>query len=245
MVSGATMDILPAIDLRDGKCVRLLQGDYARQIDYADDPVAQAQAFQRDGAAWLHVVDLDGARHGVMQNAPVIEKIARSTPLKIEVGGGIRGESDVAHLLGLGVARAIIGTRAVEDFAGFESLVNRFPGRIVLGLDARDGKISTRGWTETSDLTVETLAARIAAWPLAAIVYTDISRDGMLTGPNVEATGRLARSTVVPVIASGGVGSLDDIRRLARLPLMGIIIGRALYENKFTLPQAIAALNSP
>jgi phosphoribosylformimino-5-aminoimidazole carboxamide ribotide isomerase len=235
----AIMEILPAIDLRDGTCVRLLRGDYARQINYGDDPTAQTQAFERDGAKWLHVVDLDGALHGAMRNAAVIEKIVHSTGLKVEVGGGIRDEAVVKHLLDLGVAQTVIGTRALEDFGWFESLVRQFPGRIVLGLDARDGRIATRGWTETSDLTVETMAARVAGWPLAAIVYTDIAKDGMLTGPNIEATGRLARNCPIPVIASGGVGSLDDIRRLAALPLFGVIVGRALYENKFTLPQAL------
>jgi phosphoribosylformimino-5-aminoimidazole carboxamide ribotide isomerase len=237
------MEILPAIDLRDGKCVRLLQGDYARQIDYADDPVAQAQAFEQDGAKWLHVVDLDGALHGTMRNAGVIEKIARTTTLKIEVGGGIRDEKAVQQLLDLGVAQAIIGTRALEDFDWFESLVNRFAHRIVLGLDARNGRISTRGWTQTTDITVESMAGRAAHWPLAAIVYTDIACDGMLTGPNVEATGRLARACPIPIIASGGVGTIEDIGRLADLPIFGIIVGRALYENKFTLGQAIKILH--
>jgi phosphoribosylformimino-5-aminoimidazole carboxamide ribotide isomerase len=238
------MDIFPAIDLRAGKCVRLLQGDYNRQIDYRDNPVAQAQDFESDGAQWLHVVDLDGALHGSMQNLEVIHHIVSNTKLKVEVGGGIREESTVAQLLEIGVQQVVVGTRALEDIDWFESLVKKpqFAHHIVLGLDARQGRIATRGWTETGETTITQMAEKVNDWPLAAIVYTDIACDGMLTGPNIETTRQLAESYSVPVIASGGVGRIEDIQNLATLPIRGIIVGRALYENKFTLKQALAAV---
>lgn len=234
------MDILPAIDLRNGQCVRLLQGDYDRQINYNDDPLAQARLFENDGARYLHVVDLDGARDGSASNHDVIRRLAENTKLKLEVGGGIRSEETVTRLLECGVERTVLGTRALEDIDWFEGLVSRHPGRIVLGLDARDGKISTRGWTKDSDITVEHMAGVVNDWPLAAIVYTDIARDGMLTGPNIKATNELAQSCRVPVIASGGVSRIEDIEQLVKLPIMGIITGRALYENTLKLKDALA-----
>lgn len=233
------MDILPAIDLRSGKCVRLLQGDYARQIDYGDDPVAQAQAFQDAGAKWLHVVDLDGALHGRMHNQAVIARILAATDLQVQVGGGIRREETVSQLLQLGVRQVVIGTRALEDMEWFEQIARTYSRQIVLGLDARQGKVATRGWKQESDITVQQMSKSVSDWPLAAIVYTDIACDGMLTGPNVDMTGQLATNCPVPIIASGGVGTLDHIRDLARLPIKGIIVGRALYEGNFTLPEAL------
>jgi len=236
------MDILPAIDLRDGKCVRLIQGDYNRQIDYRDDPVAQAREFQQQGARWLHVVDLDGAKTGGQYNLQTLQNIRQATNLRIEVGGGIRSDQAVKTLLDAGIDRVIIGTRALEDPDWFRQTVFDYPQQIVLGLDARDGLLATHGWTHTGQTTAEQMAQTVNDWPLAAIVYTDIARDGMLTGPNIPATQRLAQVTDVPVIASGGVGALEHIKNLARLPLAGIIVGRALYEGNFTLAQAIAAL---
>jgi phosphoribosylformimino-5-aminoimidazole carboxamide ribotide isomerase len=239
------MYILPAIDLRDGKCVRLLQGDYKRQIDYHGDPVAQAQQFAQAGAKWLHVVDLDGALYGQMHNGAIVEKIIRSTDLNVEVGGGIRQEKTVVQLLELGVNRVIIGTRGIEDLGWFEKLVARYPGKIVLGLDARDGCVATRGWTQTGEVTVAEIARQINDWPLAAIVYTDIACDGMLVGPNIKATEQLARSCKVEIIASGGVGKLQDVEQLSKLPIAGIIIGRALYEGDFNLDQALKIVENP
>ena len=233
------MDILPAIDLRSGKCVRLLQGDYARQIDYGDDPVTLAQAFQDAGAKWLHVVDLDGALHGRMHNQAVIARILAATDLQVQVGGGIRREETVSQLLQLGVRQVVIGTRALEDMEWFEQIARTYSRQIVLGLDARQGKVATRGWKQESDITVQQMSKSVSDWPLAAIVYTDIACDGMLTGPNVDMTGQLATNCPVPIIASGGVGTLDHIRDLARLPIKGIIVGRALYEGNFTLPEAL------
>ena len=235
------MDILPAIDLRAGKCVRLLQGDYSRQIDYADDPVAMAGQFEQAGARWLHLVDLDGAREGRLCNLPVIERILRETRLKVEVGGGLREVDVIESLLAAGVARCVVGTKALEDWAWFEQLVGRpnCRGRICLGLDARQGKLAVRGWTKEMTLTALEAADRVAEWPLAAIVYTDIGRDGMLLGANIEAMKEMAARSKVPVIASGGVTDVDDVRRLAKLPLLGIIIGRAIYEKQIDLAEAI------
>jgi len=236
------MDILPAIDLRDGKCVRLLQGDYERQIDYNDDPVAQARLFEQQGARWLHVVDLDGALHGDHYNFDVLREIRAHTRLSIELGGGVRSEESVRRLLEAGITRAIVGTKALEEPDWFERLVHDYPQKIVLGLDAREGRVATRGWTQTSETTIMDMADMMHEWPLAAIIYTDITRDGMLTGPNLELTEALARRCRVPVIASGGVGRLEDIRLLKALPIAGIIVGRALYEGAFTLKEALAVL---
>ncbi len=235
------MDILPAIDLRDGKCVRLLQGDYARQIDYADDPVAVAARFEQAGAGWLHVVDLDGAREGRPCNLPTIKRVLNRTNLHVEVGGGLREIETIEFLLDAGASRCVVGTKALEDWGWFTDLVQRpkCRGRIALGLDDREGLVAVRGWTEEMNETASQVAQRVAGLPIAAIVYTDISRDGMLVGPNVEATRALAEVSPVPVIASGGVTTIEDVRRLAALPIGGIIIGRAIYEKQIDLAEAI------
>ena len=235
------MDILPAIDLRGGKCVRLLQGDYTQEIRYSEDPVAVAAQFEQQGASWLHVVDLDGAREGRLCNLPIIQQIAATTKLKIEGGGGIREAAAIDSLLGAGVARCVIGTQALEDWPWFESLVQRPErrGRIALGLDARQGKLAIRGWTEERQESALQVAERVATWPLAAIIYTDIARDGMLLGPNMESIKVMAQVSAVPIIASGGVTDIDDVRRLVALPLLGIIIGRAIYERQLDLAEAV------
>lgn len=240
------MDILPAIDLRAGKCVRLIQGDYDRQIDYDDDPVAVAKRFVKDGARWLHSVDLDGAKEGELKNLDPIRRIAQETPLKIEVGGGIRTRETVNALLEVGVERVVIGTRAIEDWAWFEDLVREpaHANRIVLGLDAREGLLATHGWIKQTSRTAIDVAEAVADWPLAAIVYTDITRDGMLLGPNIEALRTLVDVAEVPVIAAGGVTDINDVKQLAAMPLGGIIIGRAIYEGTLTLPDALAAVRS-
>ena len=236
------MDILPAIDLRDGRCVRLLQGDYARQIDYNHDPVSQGRLFAADGGRWLHIVDLDGARDGRQHNLSAISAIAEATGLKIELGGGIRTAQTVEMLLcDYGISRVVIGTMALEQPSLFQELVYRYPHRIVLGLDARCGQLSTRGWTHTATTTVLQMAQLVSGWPIAAIVYTDISRDGMMNGPAIESTAALAESTDISVIASGGVATLAHIGELSALSIAGIIVGRALYEGNFTLKQAIEA----
>lgn len=235
------MDILPAIDLREGKCVRLLQGDYDRQIDYADDPTEIARAFEAAGASWIHVVDLDGARDGKPSNLPAIEAIRAATSLKLEVGGGLREVESIETLFSAGVQRCVVGTKALEDWSWFARLMERAScaRRIAIGLDARDGKLAVKGWTDQTDLTAVQVAERVADMPVAALIYTDISRDGMLLGPNIEAIRDLATCVSIPVIASGGVTDIDDVRRLARLPLAGMIIGRALYEKQIDLSEAI------
>jgi len=235
------MDILPAIDLRAGKCVRLLQGDYARQIDYADDPVAVARQFEEAGARWLHLVDLDGAREGRPSNLPVIERILVTTSLKVEVGGGLRDVETIESLLAAGVTRCIVGTKALEDWDWFHKLAHGPAcwGRLCLGLDARLGRLAVRGWIQELSLTALEVAERVAEWPLAAIIYTDIGRDGMLLGANIEAMKEMAERSNIPVIASGGVTDIDDVRRLAVLPLLGIIIGRSIYEKTIDRAEAI------
>lgn len=235
------MEILPAIDIREGKCVRLLQGDYSKQIDYAEDPVAVATRFEQAGAKWVHVVDLDGAREGTLRNLPSIERILKATRLRVEVGGGLRDTRTIEELLRAGASRCVVGTRALEDMDWFRDLVHRpnCQHRIALGLDARQGQLAVKGWTEQTTQTALQVAERVAEWPVAAIIYTDIGRDGMLLGPNVEAIKVLADFSKVPVIASGGVTDIEDVRRLSALPLLGAIIGRALYEGQLDLAEAI------
>ncbi|MHC4441232.1 MAG: 1-(5-phosphoribosyl)-5-[(5-phosphoribosylamino)methylideneamino]imidazole-4-carboxamide isomerase [Planctomycetota bacterium] len=235
------MDILPAIDLRGGKCVRLLQGDYSKQIDYADDPAAVARQFEQDGAGWLHLVDLDGAKEGKSCNLPTIQRILSETSMKVEVGGGLREFDTIESLIDAGVTRCIVGTKALEDWAWFTELVQRpkCKNRIALGLDAREGRLAVRGWTEQMQQTAVDVALQVADWPLAAIIYTDIARDGMLQGPNIQATGQMAEKSKIPVIASGGVTSIEDVSKLCQLPIGGIIIGRSIYEKKIDLAEAI------
>ncbi|MCI0458782.1 MAG: 1-(5-phosphoribosyl)-5-[(5-phosphoribosylamino)methylideneamino]imidazole-4-carboxamide isomerase, partial [Gemmataceae bacterium] len=234
------MLILPAIDLRGGRCVRLRQGDYDQETVFGADPAAMAQRWVDQGARYLHLVDLDGAKEGRPVNGPSVRAIVTTAGIPCQLGGGLRTEADVAEALSWGVERVVIGTRALQDPDGFGALCQRFPGKIVLGIDARQGQVATHGWLQTSDCSALELARRCAGWPLAAVVYTDISRDGMLTGPNWDALAEMARASTFPVIASGGVTTLDDVRRLAGLGLAGCIIGRALYEGRLDLAAALA-----
>jgi len=235
------MDVIPAIDLRDGKCVRLIQGEYHRQITYRDDPAEQARQFHADGARWLHIVDLDGAKVGKPVNTETIAAIAALGLLKIEVGGGIRDEESIRELLDMGVTRVIIGTKAVSDFEWFSEMARKFEGRLVLGLDARGSAVATHGWIESSAQTMLEFAAQADKLPLAAIIYTDISKDGMLCGPNIERTKSLVEAVETPVTASGGVKEADDIRTLKPIGVAGVIVGRSLYEGTLTLKDALAA----
>ncbi len=235
------MDVIPAIDLRDGNVVRLIQGQYDRQIMYRDDPVEQARQFHADGASWLHIVDLDGAKEGMPVNTETITAIAQLGLLKTEVGGGIRSEAAIRQLLDTGVTRVIIGTKAVSDFEWFSDMARRFKGRLVLGLDARGATVATHGWIENSAQTMLEFAAQADQLPLAAIIYTDISKDGMLTGPNIERTRSLVRAVKTPVIASGGVREVGDIRKLKPIGVAGVIVGRSLYEGTLDLKEALAA----
>jgi len=235
------MEIIPAIDLRDGKCVRLIQGQYDKQITYKDDPAEQAREFHVDGARWLHVVDLDGAKAGRPVNTKTIAAIAKLGLLKVEVGGGLRDEDSIKQLLDLGVTRVIIGTKAVSDFAWFTQMAEKFPGQVVLGLDARGSMVATHGWLEDSTQSVLEFAAEADKLPLAAIIYTDIAKDGMLIGPNIERTQELAEAVETPVIASGGVKEVADIHNLNPIGVAGVVVGRSLYEGTLTLKDALAA----
>jgi phosphoribosylformimino-5-aminoimidazole carboxamide ribotide isomerase len=238
------LEIVPSIDLRAGRVVRLKQGDYDRQVNYDVDPHRTAEQFRAAGAAWMHVVDLDGAKEGRPVQTDLIGSIIRASGLKVEAGGGVRSTDDIKRLLDAGASRVVVGTKAIEDWPWFESLASdpAFAGKLVLALDAKDGMVATRGWTETSGKRAVDVAAQISAWPVAAILYTDVAKDGMLQGPNVEQTRRLAEAGRVPVIASGGVGHLDHIRELVRNspPIWGVIVGRSLYEGTLDLREAIA-----
>lgn len=231
---------IPAIDIQGGKCVRLEKGEFDRETVYGDAPVAMALKWQSLGAARLHVVDLDGAREGSPRNHEIIAGIAMTLDIPVQVGGGIRDAETVEKLLMLGVDRCIVGTRAAQDRPWAESMFRQFGDRLILGIDAKDGKVAVKGWVETTELTAVELANALKPFGVARIIYTDISRDGMLTGPNVDATARLARETGLPIIASGGMSSIDDLRRLAQHPgIEGAIIGRALYTGAIDLSQAV------
>ncbi|MEM9914299.1 MAG: 1-(5-phosphoribosyl)-5-[(5-phosphoribosylamino)methylideneamino]imidazole-4-carboxamide isomerase [Planctomycetota bacterium] len=235
------MYLFPAIDLRGGRVVRLMQGDYAQQTTYGDNPLDQAKQFEDAGATWLHVVDLDGAKTGQLAHREQIQAICEHTNLKVEVGGGVRSEATIDALLNIGVTRAIIGTAALRNWDWFESLMGNptYRGRLVLGLDAREGKLAVSGWEETTNTTAIEVARKVSDWPLAAIVYTDIATDGTLQGPNVEQTRAMCEATHTPIVASGGVGTLEHLAALRELPIQGAIIGRSLYENTLTIDNAL------
>jgi phosphoribosylformimino-5-aminoimidazole carboxamide ribotide isomerase len=239
------MEILPAIDLCGGKVVRLAQGDYDRRTTYHDEPAAVARLFVQAGAKWIHVVDLDAARTGTPANAAAVRSVVRAVgaDASIELGGGARDTAAVRRMLESGAARVVVGSAAMKDWAWFEALVARddLAGRLALGLDARDGRLAAHGWTEQLETSAADLAGRTRGWPLGTIVYTDIARDGMLSGVNLQATIEIIRATDVPVIASGGVSSLDDVRRCARIGCAGAIVGRAWYEGKIDLAEACMA----
>lgn len=235
------MEIWPAIDLRGGKCVRLLQGDYSQETVFDSDPVAVARRFQSQGAKHLHLVDLDGAREGLTVNLPAIQEILLAVGMQVELGGGVRDEQSITELLGFGVGRLVVGTSALKQREWFREVVRRFPNRLVLGIDARDGMVATDGWIETSTTSAVDLALEFNDEPLAAIVYTDIATDGMMSGPNVAAMAEMQRAVRVPVIASGGVTTSEDVRKLSSVGLSGAIIGRALYEGTITIPDALMA----
>ncbi len=234
------MEILPAIDLLGGQCVRLVQGRYDRVIHYERDPVEVALQFQQAGASWLHVIDLEGARDGELANLPALRRIA-ATGMQIEFGGGVRDEEAIRAALDCGASRVIVGTRALEDWNWFRAVVHRpeFMSRLSLGLDARLGKLAVRGWTLEIRRSAIEVAEAVGEWPLATIIYTDIGRDGMLLGPNIEAIRALASLSTIPVVASGGITDLEDVRRLAQLDLCGAVIGRAIYEGTIDLATAI------
>jgi phosphoribosylformimino-5-aminoimidazole carboxamide ribotide isomerase len=238
--------LFPAIDLKNGEAVRLEQGDMARATVFNRDPAAQAQAFAAQGFEYLHIVDLDGAFAGKPMNATAVERILAAVRIPVQLGGGIRARATIEGWLGKGVARVIIGTAAVRDPALVKDAAHAFPGRVAVGLDARDGKVAVEGWAETSQLSALDIAKRFEDAGVAAIIYTDIARDGLLKGLNLDATIALADAVAVPVIASGGFASIEDVRALlaprAR-KLAGAIVGRALYDGRLDAAAALALLN--
>jgi phosphoribosylformimino-5-aminoimidazole carboxamide ribotide isomerase len=235
------MQIWPAIDLRGGKCVRLKQGDYNRETVFGEDPAAMARHWVDQGAEHLHLVDLDGARAGHIENWASVTAILAAVSVPCELGGGVRDRQSIRRLLDLGMARVVVGTRALQQPDWFREMCGLFPGRLVLGIDARDGRVATHGWRETSDQAATELARQFAGEPLAAIIYTDIATDGMLAGPNLAAIDEMRRATDLPVIASGGVTTAADVARLAQRQVAGCIIGRALYEGTLTFADALSA----
>ncbi len=239
------MEVIPAIDLLDGKCVRLYQGDYQQSQVFSDNPLEVARQWVNQGATRLHIVDLDGAKQGKPTNLQAIAAIAQDIAIPVQVGGGLRNYESVNQILDLGVERVILGTVAVENPNLVAELTKAFPQSIVVGIDARDGKVATRGWLETSQVEAIDLAQQMANLGVAAIIYTDIHRDGTLTGPNLTALRQLAQAIAIPVIASGGVSSLTDILSLLALEpsgVTGVIVGQALYTGALDLTEAIRAV---
>lgn len=233
------MQVWPAIDLRGGKCVRLRQGDYQQETVFAQSPADVARQFADQGAKHLHIVDLEGAREGLPVNLPAVQEILAAIDIETELGGGIRDEQSVEELFAFGVSRLVIGTSALTDPEWFRAACRKYPGRLVLGIDARDGKAATDGWLNTSNVPAIELAQQFANEPLAAIIYTDIATDGMMRGPNVLAMAEMQAAVDVPIVASGGVTSIDDVARLLETGVAGCIIGRALYEGTLSLADAI------
>ncbi len=240
------MILYPAIDLKDGACVRLVRGDMEAATVFNDDPAAQAAAFETAGCAWLHLVDLNGAFAGEPVNGAAVEAILDAVSVPVQLGGGIRDMATIEMWLGKGLARVILGTVAVRNPDLVREAARAFPGQVAVGIDARGGMVAVEGWAETTDVTALDLAAKFEDAGVAAIIYTDIDRDGAMGGPNVAATAALANAVSIPVIASGGVSSLEDLRALrdCGAPLDGVISGRALYDGRLDLTAAMRLLRS-
>ena len=241
------MELLPAIDVRGGRFVRLHQGNYDAETVYGDDPVSVARRFADAGAPWIHMVDLDAARTGEAVNRALVAAVAVAVGVRVQTGGGVRDEAAIAGLLGAGVSRVVLGTAAMDDPAMVARAAARHPGAVAVGLDARDGEVAVRGWISGSGVSVLDAARRFDGVGVAALIVTDINRDGTLAGPDLDGLAAVLAATSVDVVASGGVGSLDDLRALASLDvggrrLAGTIVGKALYEGAFTVEEALAAL---
>ncbi|BBD66647.1 phosphoribosylformimino-5-aminoimidazole carboxamide ribotide isomerase [Nostoc commune NIES-4072] len=239
------MDVIPAIDLLEGRCVRLYQGDYDRSQVFSDNPADVAKQWVDQGATRLHIVDLDGAKAGKVVNLGAIEAIAHAVSVPIEIGGGLRDRTSVQQVFNLGIQWAILGTIAVEQPQLVQQLCEEFPGQIIIGIDARNGRVATRGWLETSEVLATQLAVQMQELGAAAIIYTDIHRDGTLIGPNLEALRELAAVISIPIIASGGVSSVSDLLSLLALEpqgVTGVIVGRALYTGDILLKEALRAI---
>ncbi|MEM0977482.1 MAG: 1-(5-phosphoribosyl)-5-[(5-phosphoribosylamino)methylideneamino]imidazole-4-carboxamide isomerase [Pseudomonadota bacterium] len=240
------MILYPAIDLKDGQCVRLYKGEMDQATVFSDDPAEQAKSFVSEGAEWIHLVDLNGAFAGSPVNGATVERILEAIDIPAQLGGGIRSLDTIGFWLERGLSRVILGTVAVKDPQLVITAARLFPGQIAIGLDARDGLVATEGWAETSDMTATELAKRFEDAGVAALIYTDIDRDGAMEGPNVQGTGALADAVSIPVIASGGVSSLSDLKALKERAhhLNGVISGRALYDQKFSIKDAVALLSA-
>lgn len=241
------MEVIPAIDLLGGQCVRLYQGDYDQAQVFNDNPAQMAKTFAEQGATRLHVVDLDGAKEGKSVNLDAIKGIVAALDIPVQVGGGLRNVESVARLFDVGVERAIIGTAAVENPELVTELCKKYPDRIAVGIDARNGKVATKGWLETSEVMATDLAQRMATQGVAAIIYTDIHRDGTMSGPNIDALRELASTIDIPVIASGGVSSQADLVNLVALEAIGVtgaIVGKAIYTGDVNLTEAVKAVGS-
>ncbi len=243
------MDLYPAIDLREGRCVRLYQGDYARETVYAEDPMAQAQAFAAEGAPWVHVVDLDAARTGEPHNYELVAALAAAVDVPVQCGGGVRNDAAADALLGRGIRRVVVGTAALERPDWVRSLAGRYPGQVAVGLDARDRDVAVRGWVQGSGHDLVDVARRFEDAGVAALVVTEIERDGTLSGPALGQLAAVLEATGIDVIASGGVGTLADLRTLSMLEvdgrrLAGSIVGRALYEGAFRVSDAVATVEA-
>ncbi len=242
------MDLYPAIDLRGGRCVRLVEGDFGRETVYGDDPVAVAEGFASAGTRWIHVVDLDAARTGEAVNRPVVARIAAAVAgagVRVQTGGGVRSLDDASQLIDAGVARVVIGTAAVENPDLVAGAADRWPGHVAVGLDHRGGEVRLRGWTEGAGRQVTDLVPEAVAAGASAIIVTDISRDGRLVGPDVEGLASLVERTGAPVIASGGVGSIADVEALAAVTgLIGVIAGKAIYEGRLDVARALEVLGA-
>lgn len=238
-------EVIPAIDIRGGKCVRLYQGDYARETVFSGDPAGVARRWQECGAPRIHVVDLDGAAAGAPANVPIIQEIIRAVSIPIEVGGGLRTPGDIEALLAIGTDRVVLGTAAAEDPALVAEAARRHGDRLVVGIDARNGMVATHGWKTTQRIRAVDLLATMEKAGVRRVIYTDIARDGALNGPNLQAIGDIVGRGATRIIASGGVSCLDHVRALARMDLDGVIIGRALYTGAVDLGEALAAAASP
>ncbi|MEH7236617.1 1-(5-phosphoribosyl)-5-[(5-phosphoribosylamino)methylideneamino]imidazole-4-carboxamide isomerase [Bacillus sp. JJ1562] len=238
----STFTIYPAIDMRGGKCVRLLQGDYNKETVYGDSPFDMAKAFADAGAEWIHMVDLDGAKAGKRVNDQYVLEVARKLAAKVQIGGGIRTEEDVAYYIENGVDRVILGSAAISNPEFVKDMLKKYKEKIAIGIDAKDGYVATEGWLNTSSVKVTDLGVELANAGAEVFIFTDIATDGMLSGPNIDAVATLAAATGKKVIASGGVSSIDDLKALSKLVNQGVsgaIVGKAIYTNQFTVQEAL------
>lgn len=241
------MELIPAIDLMNGKCVRLFKGDFNKRKDFTKEPHEQAKFWESKGAKYIHIVDLDAAKTGSPKNDKSIKKIAKTVNIPIQIGGGIRSQERIEQLFSYGIEKVIMGTSAIENKELVKDLSNKFPGRIIVGIDAKDGKVSTRGWLEQSNILAADLVKEFSSFKIASFIVTDINTDGTLEGTNEEFIKSILEITDIPVIASGGVGSISDLLSLLKFEnsgLFGVIVGKALYENKFTIKEANSVLSS-